>query len=392
MSTRLGLGEFELKNDEVKRSTVDARSRFWQEVMNRKPETFYRLLQWLDFSKFPAHLMASGDEVAKLYWLSITTIFLKENIEEDSITYIRNTPLQQLVAFLHKRREKLALLEREIRTELDDWQQLHSKTREYAIRRLLADWKTLQSYPDAKGLEGALIAWAVAENLNVEWCLDLALYVLTKFGAIVVDQIFLKQPSDVDLAYVNWFERFVFDEVESCLDQVRLETEWSRKTPLDLDSISETTGEIPYFEFDHKRFSLNDRWNPFSETRKEFEDKMRKRFIVVKDDMAAREIPVIKGTKTEFAVQLKEYCITVVKLLQPNVVKTPRKNRGTEPRHFEWFVDFQVYPGKEYTEIARNSGVEVASVREAVQDLGNLINLSPRGALRSGRPPKADDK
>jgi len=387
MSTRIGPGEFELKNDAVKRSTVDARLRFWQEVMNRKPETIYRLLQWINFSNFPVGIVKSRSEVVTLYWSSMTSI-LHQNNGEDYIPYIRNTPLQHLAAFIRDSRDELSSLEDGIKTELNDWTQLHSKTREYALSRLLPDWNTMQSNPAAKGLEGALRAWAVAENLNVEWCLDFALSILTKFGAIVTDQLFLKLPSEIDVYYLNWFERFAVDEVENCLKDVRLEIEWSRKTPLDLESISHIIGEIPPFEFSYKRFSLNNRWNAFSDTRIEFEDKMRKKFIVIKDDMAARGIPIFKGTKTEFAAELKEYCRTVAKLLQPNVVKTPRKNRGTEPRHFEWFVDFQVCPGQEYTEIARKSGVEIASVREAVRDLGKLIDLHPREATRSGRPPK----
>ena len=139
------------------------------------------------------------------------------------------------------------------------------------------------------------------------------------------------------------------------------------------------------FEFDD---SVKVRWLPSKQSREQFieENIFEFKTRIINMKKAAKSLNTF--TKRKFNAKLTYYCNEIEKSLPENLKKTPQKY--SENKHFEWLIDFQVTPCKNYTQIAKENKVDVKTVKEAVQKLAKTIGISPRKP-RTGRPKGSKD-
>jgi hypothetical protein len=92
--------------------------------------------------------------------------------------------------------------------------------------------------------------------------------------------------------------------------------------------------------------------------------------------------------KDRFETKLSNYCNRVERHMPKNYAKTPAKY--TDNTHFEWLVDYQIPPYKDYKEIAEQIDItkrpSVYAIKKAIKRLSDTIGLTLRKAPRTGRP------
>lgn len=144
MATYFGSGEYELKETKVKRSTSDARLRFWRELANRKPDILRRLLQWFD----PHHRPHNTPVSIQRYQSSIASILGGGPSEEPSPDSI---PLQLFVLLVLQKKEDVFQLMKDVEAEIEHRQELWPQTCEIVLNRFLPGWEDLRLEPAAHG-------------------------------------------------------------------------------------------------------------------------------------------------------------------------------------------------------------------------------------------------
>jgi hypothetical protein len=91
--------------------------------------------------------------------------------------------------------------------------------------------------------------------------------------------------------------------------------------------------------------------------------------------------------KGEFERKLAIYCDSVERRIPQNYAKTPAKYNQ---EHFNWLVDYQVAPTKEYKEIAQEIDVKdrptIDAIKKSIRRLSKLIEISLRKSKSLGRP------
>jgi hypothetical protein len=151
--------------------------------------------------------------------------------------------------------------------------------------------------------------------------------------------------------------------------------------------------ELESFRFDGILAKVDEVWNPEVISRTKF---IANTLSLLKAEVNNVETQ-LKGlnesfTKLSFNTTLIDYCN---KTQQPYIDsdkwrKTPRKNSGI--LHFEWLVDYLVNSDRSFTSIASDYDVDLKTVREGIRETADLVGVTIRNSIRSGRPKGSQTK
>jgi hypothetical protein len=472
MAKRLGSGEYESTDVEIRQSAIEARYKFLQILRQRKGNWFYDLFRLFNSDIVPAELLGY-EKIDDTVYFFLKYLTSKNPYETETNPEIINVPLINYYRYLFDKADKIKQLENtsEIEGVLDSSEFISQ--RRNSIKKIIPSWKELKTQKDAKTLYQSLERWAQSYNLNEEWFLDFALEMLClfkcNFDFKITDSKLSDASSDTSSFWRITFELEVRNAVSQALsDYLHNEVLINQWQGLD-DLVS-----LPAFEYKLKQFKLPPlTWLPRLSSRKGFIEevneklqetisnlrnpmniwnysnddeldkflsgcrthlesycdnikkqksenineadflpfnlydlvnatwfpskKSQEQFIeeilvklknqIVNMNKAAKSLNTF--TKRDFKAKLTEYCNDIEKLLPKNWKKTPQKY--SENKHFEWLVDFQVVPYKNYMEISKeNNNVDLKTIREAVKKLAEMVGISLR-VPKTGRPKGSKD-
>ena len=408
MGIRLG-GELELKDVDVKSSTLNARQLFLELIWEMKPEAVLDLLRLFNYESLPLRLQESQQPVnfatrlfllhLKYYQFYSTDIF-KYDFKAD----VRQTPLLAYFEYLFINQTKFETL---LKDSKKYWSDRASNPQpsliiDKALVDLIPDWRALQSNPDANSLCSLLIQWAEKWNLNEEWCLDFALEVLKRFKIDLIDKLSLKVELLEDFSItLDDYEQFQNEGI--AWQQALLNLRFGNARTKYIHPIQ--IPKSPEFKFiwtqqtNRQRvsiFEVKDNWSPTIFTKETFKKRLEKQFwseflnyFAKKPDSLVGQISEVSRKLNEFQKRLDKYISKVEPLYKNVTIPTIVKKGGD--KHFRWLISYQIPPVKGYEELSKENSVTRKAISDAIKDASKIINLALRQAKKSGRPKGARD-
>jgi len=215
MKRRLGVGEFERIDVDVRSSQWDRREMFLRTLMRRRSSIFDELFSIANISSAGAESLASLDEKTR-FFLFFTYSFRNNpyNLPITDSNWL-DTPLQHYFALIDSNKLELECVESWLETEgfadVGD-----SDLRRIAIYEMIPGWTSLKQYEGSGDAVSSIERWAIRYNLNEAWILDFVLLALNRqFCATERRNLLVDLESLSREMMVNTFERFWSDVRES---------------------------------------------------------------------------------------------------------------------------------------------------------------------------------
>ena len=398
MIKKLG-GEYELKDAEIKTSSLEARKIFFKLIWEMKPDVVIDLLKPFNFEA----ISSDQDEPSKIftklfllhtkhhyyYAIDLTKLGLSPNV--------RDTPLFSYFDFIFRNQTEFDGLKRK---HEERWQNLTSEQTSSlavnsALKEFIPDWKTLQLKNNSERLCEILTKWSEKWNLKEEWCLDFALACLRKTKIDCIDRILIPEnylETNDNSPSLKQFTQYW--QKGKAWEQVLYDDEISGH------SNSENYLQSPkfdYFSYDWKQdvanetkeiFSVNGLYNPFTTTsesfRKYIEEQFLRNFFTYCQRYSSDNLKALIQKLENFDNSLEAYISRNESKAKKIANKTIYKRDGD--KHFRWLIDFQIPSEKTYKKIAEENQVEGKTLREGIQSVSEILLLNLRKSMKSGRP------
>lgn len=401
MRLKLG-GEFELKDVDVKTSTIEARKLFLELIIEMRTDVVADLTRLFNSESIPSEELEKPARLTlykKLFLLHTKepSCYSADLTELGFKPDVRKTPVLAYFDFIFKNQTEFDELFKESEIE---WQKFSPNSypesvAESAIEKLIPDWKTLKTKKDSEWLCSELSEWAEKWNLKDEWCLDFALDCLKTFKSRFVDRLRLPD---------NYLQTNDFYSIWE-LDQFQRNAMASRRSLADfwkenLDNYW-FTSKIPNYpvlnyvwneKTDTGRkelFTVEGHYNPLTSSPDEFRKKTEEQFWdKFFGHFSERRFSFVGNTQL-LIDELKKFqkcvnnCISKVEtVMKPFVQRTTRKKSGD--KHFRWLVDYQI-SGKSFNKLSAEEGVDRKAIMDGIKGVAEIIGLTLRKPTKSGR-------
>lgn len=276
MANRLGVGEYESVNVEVKQSTIKSRHIFLQTLNQRKEHLMFELLSLFNSDRLPEEFL-NKVEIESIIYIFLQYLLEKNPHKIEIRTEIIDTPLINYYWYFFGKEDEIKRLEDD--EELQQFVKPHDRItrKSNAIRKIIPSWKELKTRKDAEALCQSLENWAKEYNLNEDWFLDFALGILRKFKCSFDFELakFKEENSSLRPIQLYWlnYQRKVRDSIRSTITNYWLSEVWLIKW-VEIDDLV----KLPAFEYRWRNFELHPMtWLPQRELRQEFAQKAREK-------------------------------------------------------------------------------------------------------------------
>jgi hypothetical protein len=255
-------GEYELKDVDIRTSTIEAQKLFLELLWEMKPDVVFDLTRLFNFDSMPVDWQDKPDQIDFATKLFLFHTQYESAYKNDLTKFgfksdVRDTPVLAYFDFIHKNRPEFNKL---LEKSEENWKQLTSEPGtpliiSWALQELIPDWKTLQLRNDSEWLCRTLIQWAKRWNLNNDWCLDFALECLKNSKIRLFDTFRIPE---------NYLETKTFDLLRSFYLFRQLGSAWSwalwdaRWKYHKDNSILTTIPDYPSFEYKWKQIAENE--------------------------------------------------------------------------------------------------------------------------------------
>lgn len=402
--------ELELKDQELKTSTLEARKIFFELILQMKPEVSIDLLRLFNLDSIPLKWKKSQthlDSCAKvflfytkrpeLYYADLSKLGFKKDVRE--------TPLLSYFEFIFKNQsefdELLSSSEKECKkiTPHPDSDFIVIT----ALTKLIPDWKTLHTKKYSERLISNLSNWAKKWNLNEDWCLDFALDCLRHCKINLIDKF--QFPDDF----------LTNNEFNSVLDFNHYQQSGSAwyGAWLKLNMISHGTENLilekipnyPFFEYKWKEndggkeqeiFQIRGFYNPITMLKVEFRQEMEQQFWSKFFDFYSLRQHLFVGMMPELIKELKNFqtsienYISEVELIVESITDET-VNKKEIIRHIGWMIEYQIPPFKSYSKLSEQQLMTRKGIESGVKEVCKLIGLTLRKSSENGRPKGSKD-
>lgn len=414
MAMKLGGSEYELKNVEVLNSTLETRRLFWGLVFDMKFEVVNHLTKLFNFESIPADWQKNAEDFD-----FCTRFFLFHTKNHNAYSFdlspfgfkpdVRDTPLLAYFDFIFKNQSEYDELLAKNKKILKDYSSTLKQQRivKNTLLEIIPDWKTLQTKDNSEWLCKTLMKWAERCNLTDDWCLDFALDCLRNCKVNFIDELDLPKNYilDGDVFFSVW--RFYnFLESGTAWRESLIEMIWGKYKDFSRD---DKIPDFPYFEYfwthevenkTKKIFKISERYDPFSSTEDYFRNLVEGRFLeklsryVYHWDLYVGKLKFLTEKVESFQNRVDGYIATNNREAEKYGGKTVSKKDGD--KHFRWLIEYQIpsdknYTDKSYSEIARENGVDVKTVSEAIGKSAHIIGITLRKPKHTGRPKGSKD-
>lgn len=394
------VGELELKDVDIRTSTIEARKLFLNLIWQISPETVIDLMRLFNIESIPTEWQENQqtiDSTKRLFMFHTqnhycySTDLTKYGFKSD----VRKTPVLAYFDFIFKNQ-----------AEFDE---LLEKSEEYwktvtpdhytdlitgrAIEELIPNWQALKSKSGSEWLCSELSKWAEKWNLTDDWCLDFALDCLKNFKIKLIDQYqlpnnYIQGNDNYSLWELNsfWYRGKAWEHSLSDADWQDVDRQWFVITMPDyplLQYIWNVEGK-EIFRIEGKYIPLLGHPDDFRErTDKQFWSKFFEYFSE-KQHLLVENNKLLTDELRKFQQCVNDHISKARIKLEPYSQDAVIKRSGD--LHFRWLIEYQIPPFKSYHKLSEEHGVESKAIRYGIESVSNLLGLTLRPAKRTGRP------
>ena len=397
-------GEFELKDVEIKTSTIEARKLFLKLIWEMKPDVVIDLIRLFNFESIPTEWQnepKSLDTCRKLFLLH-TQYHQCYSIDLTELGFksdVRNTPFLAYFDFLLKNQSEFDDLLKKGEEYWEKRVEITTKKTilDWASERFIPDWNTLKSKSGSEWLCKTLTDWSEKWNLSADWCFDFALECLRICKIDLIDEFqiptnylninafqLLRRYSNFwqggfawrsALSKQIWKIQNNYSILKKISNYPEFNYVWGKRTEDNLND---------FFEIKRVYFPLTLLKEQFREqVEKEFWEKFFD-YYKYRQHLLIGDFDALSDKLKNFDRKLDNYISKVKATVKPFVNKPVIKKDGD--KHFRWFIEYQIPPVKSYTKISLEHNVDNKAVRVGIADVSKIIQLELTKAKRTGRP------
>jgi hypothetical protein len=254
MTKRLGSGDYERADVEVKQSDIEARYLFLKTLKNKRSYWAYDLLGLFNFDKRLREFL-DLDKIDYTIHFFLSYLLDKNPPNLEISPEIIDTPLINYYRFFFDKEKEIKRLESDTNTQ--QFAEFHDsiKRRNDALKKIIPNWKELKIRKDAEALCTSLQRWATEYNLNENWFLDLALGILrifkSEFDFKLPIFVWTNTRPDEERSHRINYEWEIRDSISKAISDY-WNDEVLRNKGLGFDDL----GEFPEFEYRWRDFEL----------------------------------------------------------------------------------------------------------------------------------------
>lgn len=449
MAMKFG-GDYELKNVDIKTSTLEARKLFLNLIWEMKPKAVLDLTRLFNIDSHPdewlkkpfgwqednyeiryaKRLFLLHTKEPNRYSFDLTRLGIKSNA--------RQTPVLAYFDFLFKNQAELDKLtiESEKKWNLFTHNPKQKLITARALEMLIPDLKTLQLKEGSEWLCENLIGWAKKWNLKDDWCLDFALSCLHIFKTELIDELrlredYLENGKNLSLRELNKFCRdgAAWKTAISLLSHNNVDnhlivpSKYSHNQEIEgkLLTIPSKYPNYPMFKYVWEEetnretkeiFEITNYFNPFAGRKEKFRKDIEKDFWRTFFEHFQEDKTDFTGANgnnwkvclgepkwTKFMGNPKKIveehkklhkCIDEYILRIKKTIKRDAVKtfeKREGDKHFRWLIEYQIPKVKTFEEIANKEFVDRKAVSRDIRGVAKILILKLHLPSR-GRPKK----
>lgn len=403
MTLKLG-GEFELKDVDIKTSTIETRKLFLELIWEMTPEAVVDLVRLFNIESIPEDWREVPKQIdfsAKFFLLHTQRNYLYsvDLTEFGFKSDVRQTPVLAYFDFIFKNQAEFdELLEKSEsywkEFTPDYYTDLITRT---AIEELIPNWQTLQSKKGSEWLCSELSQWAKKWNLKDDWCLDFALDCLKNFKIKLIDKYQLPDNYlQTDNLYSLWELNKFWHNGKAWAFSLR---DYDEQDVWDYFFINKIPN-YPSLQYIWKEntkeiFKVEDKYNPLRAFPAEFLERVEQQFwSKFFEYFSGRQYSFVGNTKLltdelkKFQNRVRTHISKAEAKMKPFAQRTVSKRSGD--RHFRWLVEYQVLD-KSYNTLAKEQCVDRRAIMDGIKDVSKIVGLTLRESTKHGRKQGAKD-
>lgn len=404
MTLRLG-GEFELKDVDIKTSTIETRKLFLELIWEMTPEAVVDLMRLFNIESIPEDWREVPKQIdfsAKFFLLHTQRNYLySADLTEFSFkSDVRQTPVLAYFDFIFKNQAEFdELLEKSEKfwKEFTPDNYYTDLITRRAIEELIPNWQTLQSKNGSEWLCSELSQWAEKWNLKDDWCLDFALDCLMNFKIGLVDKYPL--PDDyfqTDDLFSLWELNKFWHNGKAWAFSLRDFDDQYFDNLLAVSKIKDYPSlQYIWTENSKEIFKVEDIYNPLITSPAEFREQVEKQFwSKFFEYFSGRQYSFVGNSKLltdelkKIQNRVRTHISKAEAKMKPFAQRTVKKRSGD--LHFRWLVEYQVL-GKSFNTLAKEKGVDRRAIMDGIKDVSKIIGLTLREPTKHGRKQGAKD-
>ncbi len=253
------------------------------------------------------------------------------------------------------------------------------KIPEEDLRGVFKDWVDLQEMERARTLCERLREWGRTQNLNIDWCYDYAIKILSGW---MTDHNIMWLGQHPNVSY----EKELAATWQTVAREAQRSISWDRPV---LEAAAYT--DIQPFRLDWQSVSFKTKeWQIFYQEKTAWATLASKKFERFLERRALVGHPVPFGIRGKFKQALARYlknadAVKQAAITRDGLVKVPQNYQGRNIETFlEWLVRFQLPDCESYDEISRSQDKNKEAIRKHVERTARFIGLP----LRRQRAPR----
>jgi ribosomal protein L20A (L18A) len=402
-------GELELRDVDIKTSTIEARKLFLNLVLAMKPEVGSDLMRLFNKESLPRDVQEQPNLIdfsAKFFLLHTKKphCYSVDLTEFGYKPEVRQTPVLAYFDFIFRNQaefdQRLIESEKEWKSYTPNpYQELITRS---ALEKLIPDWKTLQSKDNSKLLCSELSQWAEKWNLTDDWCFDFALHCLKLFKINLIDKCwfpdnYLESKNIYSLFELRnfWYDGRAWRESVSDLSERNLRDYFFTSEIPNYPKLN-YVWELKTEKGTQEILSLEGYYNPLHMYPENFRREIEERFWArLSEFLSFNRFAFVGNSKllidelSKFQKSVDDYISYAEELMKPHADRTVVKRSGD--KHFRWLVEYQIL-GKSYNKLAAENDVDRRAVRDGIKNVSEIIELTLRDLSLGGKQKGAVDK
>jgi hypothetical protein len=317
---------------------------------------------------------------------------------------VRDTPFLAYFDFLLKNQSEFDDLMKKGEIYWKEVTQNPKKTlvENWALERLIPDWKSLKVRKDSEWLCKTLTEWSEKWNLTADWCLDFALECLQICKVNLIDEYQIPENYLATNAFGFLREYCNFWQNGSAWKTALWNQMWKNQNNYS------TLNKIPHYpEFTYiwtqrnegvldRVFKIEKVFYPLSTLKEDFRKRTEEEFwesffnyYKHKQNLLVGDFETLTGKFKDFHKKLDRYISKVETAIKPFVTKTVAKKSGD--KHFRWLIEYQIPPIKSYNKLSIKYDVDRRAVMDGIKNVSELLCLTLHPPSKGGREKNVKD-